>query len=63
MELITRLYLRLREAASGASSGQTFSEYALVFLCIAVALASGYRLLGNNLGNSVSGVANQVGNA
>jgi Flp pilus assembly pilin Flp len=63
MELITRIYVRLREAASGASRGQTYTEYALIFVCIVVALVGGYQLIGNNLGNSVGGVANQVGNA
>ncbi len=63
MELVTRLYLRLREAASGAHRGQTYSEYALIFVCIVVALVGGYQLIGNSLGNSVTGIANQVGNA
>ena len=63
MELITRLYVRLREAASGAYRGQTYSEYALIFVCIVVALIGGYQLMGNNLTNSVGGIAEQVGNA
>ncbi|MGB6565645.1 MAG: hypothetical protein WBE69_23825, partial [Candidatus Binataceae bacterium] len=61
MEIITRLYIRLRETASGAYRGQTYSEYALVFVCIVVALFGGYQLLGENLSNSVGGLANQVG--
>ena len=63
MELITRLYLRLRESASGAYRGQTYSEYAFICACIAVSLIEGYQLLGESLTNSVSGIANQVGNA
>jgi len=63
MESITRLYVRLREAASGAYRGQTYSEYALIFVCIVVALIGGYQLMGNNLTNSVGGIAEQVGNA
>ena len=51
MEIITRLYLRLREAASGAYRGQTYSEYALIFVCIVVALVGGYQLIGENLSN------------
>jgi Flp pilus assembly pilin Flp len=63
MESITRLYVRLREAVSGAHNGQTYSEYALVFVCIVIALVGGYQLLGSNLNSSVGGLANQVGNA
>jgi Flp pilus assembly pilin Flp len=63
MQLFTRLYIRLREAVSGAHRGQTYSEYALIFVCIVIALVGGYQLIGNNLTNSVSGVADQVGNA
>jgi Flp pilus assembly pilin Flp len=63
MEIITRLYLRLREAASGAYRGQTFTEYALIFVCVVVALVGGYQLIGNNLVNSVGGIANEVGNS
>ena len=58
-----RLYLRLREAASRAYRGQTYSEYALIFVCIVVALVGGYQLIGNNLTNSVNGIASQVGNS
>jgi Flp pilus assembly pilin Flp len=63
MESMARLYIRLREAASGAHRGQTYSEYALIFVCIVVALIGGYQLIGNNLSNSVGGIAGQVGNA
>lgn len=63
MEVITRLYLRLREAASGAYRGQTYSEYALICACIAIALIGGYQLIGDSLSNSVSEIVNQVGNA
>ena len=63
MESVMRLYLRLREAASGSYRGQTYSEYALIFVCIVVALVGGYQLIGYNLGNTVSEVSNQVGNA
>jgi Flp pilus assembly pilin Flp len=63
MEILMRLYLRLRETASGAYRGQTYSEYALIFVCIVVALVGGYQLLGSNLSNSVGGIANEVGNS
>ena len=63
MEIITRLYLRLREAASGAYRGQTYSEYALIFVCIVVALIGGYQLIGGTLNSSMGDLANQVGNA
>jgi Flp pilus assembly pilin Flp len=63
MELTTRLYIGLREAASRSYRGQTYSEYALIFVCIVVALVGGYQLIGGNLSNSMNGVSNQVGNA
>jgi Flp pilus assembly pilin Flp len=63
MKSITRLYVRLREAASGAHRGQTYSEYALIFVCIVVALIGGYQLIGTTLGSSVGGIADQVSNA
>jgi Flp pilus assembly pilin Flp len=63
MELITRVYVRLREAVSRAHRGQTYTEYALIFVCVVVALVGGYQLIGNNLGHSVNELAEQVGNA
>ncbi len=63
MESITRLYIRFREAASGSFSGQTYSEYALIFVCVIIALVTGYQLIGANLTNSVNGLADQVSNA
>ena len=63
MEPIMRLYVRLREAASGAYRGQTYSEYALIFVCIVVALVGGYQLIGDTLTNSVSGISEQVTNS
>jgi len=63
MELIARLYVRLREAASGTYRGQTYTEYALIFVCIVVALVGGYQLIGSNLSNSMNGLAQEVGNS
>jgi Flp pilus assembly pilin Flp len=63
MDLTIRLYVRLREAASRSYRGQTYTEYALIFVCIVVALVGGYQLIGDNLTNSVGGISNQVGNA
>ena len=51
MEFMIRPYIRLREAASRSYRGQTYSEYALIFVCIVVALVGGYQLIGSNLGN------------
>ena len=62
MQLIT-LYAKIREVAYRTDRGQTLSEYALIFLCIAVALIGGYQLIGNNLTNSVSGVVQVVSSA
>jgi Flp pilus assembly pilin Flp len=63
MKLSTCLYVRLREAVSGMHGGQTLSEYALIFVCIAVALIGGYQLIGSNVSTTVSGVTSQVSNA
>ena len=63
MERITRLYIVLREAVGGAHRGQTYSEYALVFVCVVIALIGGYQLIGINLYKSVGELAEQVGNA
>ena len=63
MKLISRLYVTLRDGASGVHGGQTLSEYALIFVCIAIALIGGYQLMGLNLVTSVSGVTSQVSNA
>jgi Flp pilus assembly pilin Flp len=63
MKLITCLYVRLRGAVSGIHGGQTLGEYALIFVCIAIALIGGYQLIGANLASSVSGVNSQVSNA
>jgi len=63
MKLIAFLYVRLREVVSGIHGGQTLSEYALIFVCIAIALVGGYQLMGSNVSTTVSGVASQVSNA
>lgn len=63
MKLITFIYVRLREAVSGIHGGQTLSEYALIFVCIAIALIGGYQLIGGNLASKVAGVNSQVSNA
>lgn len=63
MELVAHLYVRLREAVSGAHRGQTYSEYALIFVCVVVALIGGYQLIGNSLASTVSGLSTQVSSA
>jgi Flp pilus assembly pilin Flp len=60
MQTIMRLYAKICQPAYRIHRGQTLSEYALIFLCIAVALIGGYQLIGNNLGNSVNGVTQVV---
>ena len=42
---------------------QTYTEYALVFVCVIVALIGGYELVGGTINNTVSNVNEQVTNA
>ena len=52
MDQITRLYVRLTEAAANASTklkgneGQTMTEYALILSAVGVVVYGGYKTMG-----------------
>jgi Flp pilus assembly pilin Flp len=48
---------------SSSQRAQTYTEYALIFVCVIVALIGGYQLMGNTINNTISNVNEQVSNA
>jgi Flp pilus assembly pilin Flp len=63
MEFTNRIYLRAREALVRSHRGQTYTEYALVFVFVIIVLITGYQKLGNTLYDAVQGVAGSVSSA
>lgn len=48
---------------SGGRRAQTYTEYALILVCVSIALIGGYQLIGETLNSTVSSVNEQVSNA
>ena len=56
MELVTRFFVRAREAMLRRSRGQTMTEYALILAAIAIVVWGAYQLMGQDISNLASGV-------
>ena len=52
-----------RGILSSGHRAQTYTEYALIFVCVIIALIGGYQLMGETINNTVSNVSEQVSNA
>ena len=66
MDRDVRVYGRRRKFGKLLSSNhraQTYTEYALIFVCVIIALIGGYRLMGNTINNTISNVNEQVSDA
>ena len=49
MELLTKLYVRVREFQKNLSRGQTMTEYALILAAIAVVVFITYEVMGQDI--------------
>lgn len=60
MGSLNRLYLRARETLVGAHRGQTYTEYALVFLFVVIVMITGYQVMGVHIHETVMDIASSV---
>lgn len=60
MTFLGELYIRARESLVATRRGQTYSEYALIFVCVVIALITGYQVIGHTVSSTVSGMAVSV---
>jgi Flp pilus assembly pilin Flp len=56
MDLMTKMFIHMRESVVRNTRGQTMTEYALILAAIAVVAFGSYRALGNNIGSLAKGV-------
>jgi Flp pilus assembly pilin Flp len=49
MEVLTKLYLRVRELHKGLTKGQTMTEYALILAAVAVVVFVTYEVMGQDI--------------
>ncbi|HYB91226.1 MAG TPA: Flp family type IVb pilin [Candidatus Binataceae bacterium] len=56
MDLITKLYIRIREG----SRGQTMTEYALILAAVGVVVVAGYRTMGSTITTLLTSVDSQL---
>ena len=55
MDLLTRTYVRLREAR-----GQTMAEYALIVALVSVVSVAAWTLLGTNITSTINSIAGKI---
>jgi Flp pilus assembly pilin Flp len=63
MELMTKIFIRMRESVVRNTRGQTLTEYSLIFAAIVIAAFGSYRALGNNIGSLAKGVNSSLTSA
>ena len=54
VNLLTTLYVKVREFHKGLSKGQTMTEYALILAAVAVVVFVTYELMGQQINNLVN---------
>jgi Flp pilus assembly pilin Flp len=63
MDLITKVFVKVRERFVRLHRAQTMTEYALILAAIAVVVYGTYKVLGNSIGSLASGVDSDLTNA
>ena len=56
MDLMTKMYVRVREFHKGLSKGQTMTEYALILAAIAIVVFATYETMGQDIGSLATSV-------
>jgi Flp pilus assembly pilin Flp len=56
MQLLTKMFIRVRESVVRETRGQTMTEYALILAAVAVVVYGTYKALGNNITSLANGV-------
>ena len=54
MEVLTKLYVRVREFHKGLTKGQTMTEYALILAAVAVVVFVTYEVMGQQINTLVN---------
>jgi Flp pilus assembly pilin Flp len=54
MELLTKMYVMVREFRKGLSKGQTMTEYALILAAVAIVVFVTYETMGQDIGSLVN---------
>jgi Flp pilus assembly pilin Flp len=56
MQVLTKLYVKVREFHKNLSKGQTMTEYALILAAIAVVVFVTYEVMGQDINTLVNGI-------
>jgi Flp pilus assembly pilin Flp len=63
MDLVTKMFIRVRESVVRKIRGQTMTEYALILAAIAVVAWAAYNKMGHNIGTMASGIDSSLTNS
>lgn len=63
MELLAKLYVRVREFQKRLSKGQTMTEYALILAAIAVVVFVTYQIMGQDITKVVNIIDSDLSSA
>ena len=63
MEVLTKLYVRMREFHKKLSKGQTMTEYALILAAVAVVVFVTYEVMGQDIKTLVNGIDSDLTSA
>jgi len=63
MEVLTKLYVRMREFHKKLSKGQTMTEYALILAAVAVVVFVTYEVMGQDISTLVNGIDSDLTSA
>jgi Flp pilus assembly pilin Flp len=63
MELLTRMYVRVRELHKRLTKGQTMTEYALILAAVAVVVFVTYEVMGQDISTLVNAIDSDLTSA
>ena len=63
MNMLTKLYIKVREFHKGLSKGQTMTEYALILAAVAVVVFVTYEVMGQDITALVNSVDSDLSSA
>ena len=63
MEIVTEMFIRIRESLVRNTRGQTMTEYALIIASVAVISWAAYKTMGAKVGSMASGIDSSLTNA
>jgi Flp pilus assembly pilin Flp len=63
MNVLTKLYVKVREFHKGLSKGQTMTEYALILAAVAVVVFVTYEVMGQDISTLVTAIDSDLSSA